>query len=444
MQQTTAPLVSGGAPIIGHTMEFLREPVALLQRGSREHGEVFGLRLPGQTAVVLLGADNHRFFFTETDRRLSIRTGMPFFRRMFDPDFYVFADADEYRRQRDLVLPRFQGEQMNRYVQVMERQVRELAEKLGTAGSFDLVQTLGPMVMRIAADAFLGADFARRLGDEFFTEFRRFSAGMDMLAPPWLPLPHLIRSRRARDRLRAMLAGLLAERRRRPLDPPDFLQMLADARYRDGAAVPDLVRVNLILMLTWAGHETTTGHLAWALIDLLQHPGELEVVRRELQSEIDDAPLSPTQVHRLKHIDRALHETERLHPVAYILQRTADEAFERNGHLIPAGTRVFISPAVSHRLADVYPEPDRYQPGRFLTDPRSMRDLVGFGGGVHRCLGVHFAYLEMTVVLARLLQWFDLELQDTDPRPIAGPKTKWPASPCRVRYRRRAPIPAAT
>jgi sterol 14-demethylase len=444
MQQTTAPLVSGGAPIIGHTMEFLREPVALLQRGSREHGEVFGLRLAGQKAVVLLGADNHRFFFTETDRRLSIRTGMPFFRRMFDPDFYVFADSDEYRRQRDLVLPRFQGEQMNRYVQVMERQVRALAEQLGTAGSFDLVRTLGPMVMRIAADAFLGADFARRLGDEFFTEFRRFSAGMDVLAPPWLPLPHLIRSRRARDRLRAMLAGLLAERRRRPIDPPDFLQMLADARYRDGTAVPDLVRVNLILMLTWAGHETTTGHLAWALIDLLQHPGELDVVRRELQSEIDDAPLSPTQVHRLKHIDRALHETERLHPVAYILQRTADEAFERNGHHIPAGTRVFISPAVSHRLPDVYPEPDRYQPGRFLADPRSMRDLVGFGGGVHRCLGVHFAYLEMTVVLARLLQWFDLELQDTDPRPVAGPKTKWPASPCRVRYRRRAPIPAAT
>jgi sterol 14-demethylase len=369
---------------------------------------------------------------------------MPFFRRMFDPDFYVFADADEYRRQRDLVLPRFQGEQMNRYVQVMERQVRSLAEQLGTTGSFDLVQTLGPMVMRIAADAFLGADFARRLGDSFFTEFRRFSAGMDVLAPPWLPLPHLIRSRQARDRLRAMLAALLAERRRQPIDPPDFLQMLTDARYRDGTPVPDLVRINLILMLTWAGHETTTGHLAWALIDLLQHPEQLDAVRRELRSQIDDALLSPTQVHRLKHLDRALHETERLHPVAYILQRTADEAFERDGHLIAAGTRVFISPAVSHRLADVYPEPDRYQPGRFLADPRSMRDLVGFGGGVHRCLGVHFAYLEMTVVLARLLQWFDLELQDTHPRPVAGPKTKWPASPCRVRYQRRAQIPAAT
>jgi sterol 14-demethylase len=298
------------------------------------------------------------------------------------------------------------------------------------------------MVMRIAADAFLGADFARRLGDDFFTEFRRFSAGMDVLAPPWLPLPHLIRSRRARDRLRTVLGGLLEERRREPLDPPDFLQLLAHARYRDGGAVPDLVRVNLILMLTWAGHETTTGHLAWALIDLLQHPAELDQVRRELAAEVDAAPLSSAQVHRLKHLDRALHETERLHPVAYILQRTVEDTVERQGHLLPAGTRVFISPAVSHRLPGTYPEPDRFQPGRFLADPRAMRDLVGFGGGVHRCLGVHFAYLEMTVVLARLLQWFDLELRDAEPQPVAGPKTKWPASPCRVRYRRRASIPA--
>jgi sterol 14-demethylase len=442
MQTTTAPLVSGGVPLIGHTREFLRDPVGLLQRGHREHGEVFALRLPGRPAVVLLGADNHRFFFSETDRRLSIRTGMPYFRSMFDPDFYLFAEPGEYRRQRELVLPRFQGEQMDRYVAVMERQVRALADGLGTSGEFDLVRTLGPMVMRIAADAFLGADFARRLGDEFFTEFRRFSAGMDVLAPPWLPLPHLIRSRRARDRLRAVLGALLAERRRRPVDPPDFLQLLTEARYRDGGAVPDLVRINLILMLTWAGHETTTGHLAWALIDLLQHPAELAPVRRELAAEIDDNPLSAAQVHRLKHLDRALHETERLHPVAYILQRTVDAPVERQGCHLPAGTRLFISPAVSHRLPGVFPDPDDYRPARFLAEPRAMRDLVGFGGGVHRCLGVHFAYLEMTVVLARLLQWFDLELRDTEPRPVSGPKTKWPASPCRVRYRRRAAIPA--
>ena len=435
--------MSGGHPLLGHTIDFLRDPVAVVDRGHRECGEVFALKLGTRTAVVLLGPDSSRFFFAETDGLLSIRTGMPFFPRMFDPDFYLFADAEEYRRQRDIVLPRFQGRQMEQYVEIMDRQVGDLARDLEGSGEFDLVDTLGPLVMRIAADAFLGTAFAQRLGGGFFAEFRRFSAGMDPVAPPWLPLPHLIRSRRARDRLRILLGGLLDERRRAPLDPPDFLQLLTQARFPDGTAVPELVRINLVLMLTWAGHETTTGHLAWALIDLLRHPDELRRLRDEQRSVLGgDDQLTMAKIHQMKHLDRALHETERLHPVAFMLSRTATQNFEYQGHHIPRGTMVIISPAVTHRLPRAFPDPDRYRPDRFVEDPRAMRDLIGFGGGSHRCLGVHFAYLEMAVVLTRMLQWFDFDLQVHDPQPVAGAKTKWPASPCIVRYRRRVPQPA--
>jgi Cytochrome P450 len=101
--------VSGGHPLLGHTIGFLRDPVAVVERGHRECGEAFALRLGGRNAVVLLGPEANRFFFAETDGLLSIRTRMPFFPRMFDPDFYLFADAEEYRRQRDIVLPRFKG-----------------------------------------------------------------------------------------------------------------------------------------------------------------------------------------------------------------------------------------------------------------------------------------------------------------------------------------------
>ncbi len=68
-----------------------------------------------------------------------------------------------------------------------------------------------------------------------------------------------------------------------------------------------------------------------------------------------------------------------------------------------------------------------------------MRELIGFGAGVHRCLGVHFAYLEMTVVLTQILRRYDLQLVDPDPQPVPGIKTKWPQTPCRVRYRARRP-----
>jgi sterol 14alpha-demethylase len=438
MQTVLPPVVSGALPVVGHTVEFLRDPVALIERGRREHGLLWSLRLGGKPAVVMLGPDNSRFFFSETDQRLSIQTAYPFFVRMFDPAFYFFAGPDEYLRQRSLVLPRFQGRQLATYVEAMAQQTRQLQDQLGDEGELDLVDTLGPLVMRIAAHAFLGPDLGGRLGMDFFELFRRFSGGMEPVLPLWLPLPRLLRARRARDELRSLVGQLIEQRRAQPLDPPDFLQSLAEARYADGSEVPDIVLINLVLMLVWAGHETTTGHISWAVIDLLQHPEELERVLQEQRAVLDAGGAVDLQVvNQLRHLDRALHETERLHPVAFMMARSAAEAFEHQGYRIPQGTMILVSPTVTHRLAEVYPDPDRYRPERFEDDPRGVHGLIGFGGGVHRCLGVHFAYLEMKVILTMLLADYSFELVDRDPRPVPGARTKWPQRPCRVRYRAR-------
>jgi sterol 14-demethylase len=441
LDHAAPPLAPGRLPLFGHALAFLRDPIAVLESGRGEHGSIYSLQLGGRPAVVLLGSAYSRLFFAETDRRLSIRGGMPFFTRMFDPGFYYFAETEEYLRQRQLVLPRFRGHEMQAYVQVMEAETASLIDRLGEDGEFDVVATLGPLVMRIAAHAFLGADFGARMGEEFFAEFRRFSEGIDPVLPGWLPLPHLVRSRRARNRLRVVLGRLIDERRKDPVDPPDFLQMLAQAHFGDGEPVPDRVLVNLILLLTWAGHETTTGHIGWALIDLLRHPHELDRVLREQREVLGGASTMTMQhVHSLHHLNRALHETERLHPVAFMMARRATEAIELDGYLIPKDALVLISPWLTHRMGESFPDPQAYRPGRFADDPRAMKELIGFGAGVHRCLGVHFAYLEMTVVLTRLLQQYEFELVDPDPQPIPGTKTKWPQTPCRVRYRVRPAV----
>ncbi|MBW4716103.1 cytochrome P450 [Saccharothrix obliqua] len=430
------PQVSGALPALGHLVEFIRTPVELISRGRREVGDVFSLRLPGRRVVVLLGAEHSRFFFRETDHKLSIRTAYPFFERMFSREFYFFADMAEYQRQREIVVPRFQGVHLDGYVSTMLAETAAFEERLGDAGEFDLTAELGPLVMRIAARCFLGPDFGARMDRDFFAEFRRFSGGMNPAAPPWLPLPSVVRSNRARDRLRAALGGMLRERREHPVSPPDFLQTLAGAAYRDGTPVPDHVLVNMILLFTWAGHETTTGHIAWALVDLLGHPEHVERVRAET------GDLDLAGVRRLAHLDDCLHETERLHPVAHVLARQAEEAFEIGGHVVPAGTMVLAAPSVTHRHPAEHARPDDYWPDRYEEGREGRRErqsLIGFGGGLHRCTGVHFAYLEMKVVLARLLARYDFELLDPGPRPVPGMRTKWPDSPCRVRYARRVP-----
>jgi sterol 14-demethylase len=429
------PQASGALPILGHALAFYRDPVGLMERGHREHGLVFGMRLARRRAVVLLGPAHERFFFANTDRLLSIREGMPFFARMFDPDFFSLASAEEYHRQRDLVLPRFRGGQLEAYLPVMDAEIAALVDRLGDRGEFDLVPTLGRLVMRIAGHAFLGPDLGTQLRDGFFAQFRRFAEGIDPVAPDWLPLPRLVRSRRARDSLRATLGGIIEQRRRHPADPPDFLQLLSEARYPDGRRPPDLVLINLVLLLIWAGHETTSGHVSWAVIDLLRHPEELHRVREEQRAVLPDGqPLTLRHIGRLHHLDRVLHESERLHPVAFMQARAAIRPFTLDGYHIPAGTLVILAPSVSHRLPEVFPDPQAYRPGRYLQDPQAMKRLAGFGGGPHRCLGVHFAYLEMALIVTRLLQRYDLRLLDPDPQPLPGLTTKWPRSPCPVRY----------
>jgi sterol 14alpha-demethylase len=436
-----SPPQLAGPPVVGHALQFMKEPLSLLKRGLDDKGHIFSFRLANKTAVALLGPEHNRFFFEQTDKLLSIREAYPFFIRMFHERAYFFAEPAEYKEQRSIIIPCFQGKRMNSYVSVMARETSTFMDKLGASGEFDLTSTLGPLVMNVAAAAFLGDDFRQRLGEEFFQTFRDFSGGMELVLPLWLPLPHLIRSKRAKARIHAMLLDLIARRRREPRRPEDFLQTLIDARYSDGRPVPDILIVNLITVLVWAGHETTAGHVSWGLANLLEQPDYLQSVRAQ-QAEVlgDSEDLDAEKLQRLKRIEWALKETERLNPVAYILMRKAAQDFDLSGYRIRKGSLVFVVPTLSHRLPEVFRSPDRYDPERFSperAEDKRPYSLIGFGGGVHRCAGVNFAYQEMKVILTLLLARYDLELIDRNPQPVAGARTKWPQSPCRVRYQLR-------
>lgn len=437
------PLLEGGAPLLGHLAQFFRDPVSVLKRGYASRGRMFAMNFMGQRMNVMLGPEHNRFFFEETDKLLSIRESMPFFLKMFSPEFYSFAEMDEYLRQRAIIMPRFKAASMKQYVPVMVEESLNLVERLGESGEFDLIPTLGPVVMDIAAHSFMGREFHEKLGHEFFDLFRDFSGGMEFVLPLWLPTPRMVRSQRAKKRLHSILQTWIDKRRAAPLDPPDFFQTMIETTYPDGQAVPDEIIRHLILLLVWAGHETTAGQVSWALADLLQNRGYEQVLRDEITAVIggdSGAALGWEQAIALEKMDLALRETERLHPVAYMLSRKASADIEREGYTIRKGEFVLLAPSVSHRMEETFRNADAYDPERFNpANPDAQiesNSLIGFGGGVHRCAGVNFARMEMKVLVAILLQNFDMELID-EVRPIAGAATYWPAQPCRVRYKRR-------
>ena len=439
---TLPPLVSGALPLVGHATQFLRDQLQLLERGYREHGEIFRLRLGRRPAIIMVGPELARWVFKHTDdRTLSIGPSLAFTIRLFGPDFYFLAPPEEYQHQRETLLPLFRAHMAGGHLAIMERHCAAFVARLGDSGTLDLPQEMNALVLGIIMEAFLGADFVRHMPSTVASDFRDFIRGLDPITPGWVPAPHLLRARRARDRMRAAVGDLVQARRRQPADPPDFLQVLMSARALDGTPVTDQWVIQMALGVTFAGHDSTTGHVSWSLIDLLQHPDELAKVLAEQSRIFADGTgtsLDLVAVHRMNCLDRALHETARLRPVAPVMLRRVLRPVDIRGLVIPAGADVFVAPVLSHRLPVLFDHADQYDPDRFLANAKQTSYLHGFGGGTHRCLGEHFADLLTHVTVTRLLQHYELTLVSPQPVPVRTPAFKGPRSPCLIRYRARS------
>jgi sterol 14-demethylase len=146
---------------------------------------------------------------------------------------------------------------------------------------------------------------------------------------------------------------------------------------------------------------------------------------------------------QLVRLERCIKEAERLHPPLVMLMRKALRNFEFRGYVGPAGDLAMVSPAVSHRIPEIFADPSCYDPDRFAPpreeDRRTPYALIGFGGGKHRCLGLAFAYQQVKVIWSILLRCYTFELVDRDQHPNYATFVVGPRQPCLVRYRSRSP-----
>lgn len=434
------PMVSGRLPIIGHGWEFLRDPHKVIRRGYEEHGLIFSIDLGLRKAVAMLGPDYHQFFFKETDGIFSMRQGYETLLKMFDKRLFTFAHLTESQEQMKVILPLLKNN--DRFIDLMVTEIDDFMENvLGDEGEIDLVEAFGPLVMHIGAHAFFGEDFRYQLGAEYFHVYREFSQGADVVLPSWLPLPKFKKSRKAKVQIEAMIYDLMRKRRENPLEPKDLFQELIESTYYGGRPVPDNLLVSMLLFIPWAAHETTVGHTSWTLIGLLQNEDYLARVKEELNEVIGNKKTYlPEDLKKLKTIDWAIKESERMHPVAHVIMRGVRDDMEFDGYEVKQDTMVFVAPETAHNIPEVFRNPQMYDPLRFSPD--RMEDnkkfsLIGFGGGVHRCAGVNFASLEMKLIVVKLLQNYNITLIDKNPKPKHGLETKWPESPCRMRYSKR-------
>ncbi|WP_172838197.1 cytochrome P450 [Terriglobus roseus] len=239
---------------------------------------------------------------------------------------------------------------------------------------------------------------------------------------PWFEVSGELRKHEEmRVRADAVLMSYIKKRRDEP-PSDDLLQTLMDARYTDGEGMSDELILSESMQLLVAGHETSSNSLSWLLYLLSSRPDVLEQMRQEFDSVLGDRQVSHGDVPKLEYSTQVVQESLRLYPPFWMIDRIAVADDRVGDTVIPAGSTVIVYVYGAHHASAHWQKPEEFDAERFVKGSDKLRTpftYFPFGGGPRGCIGLHYAMLQILMILKELLTKYDFEVppgQTIEPR----------------------------
>jgi sterol 14alpha-demethylase len=439
------PVARGRLPWLGHLLELRRDPLGLLQRVHEECGEVGEIDLAGHRVVLCYGAAAQEAFFRAPDEQLDQAAAYPFMKPIFGPG--VVFDATPEQRKQAVRNRSLRDQFMRGHAEMIAAETERMLSRFGDSGEFDLLDFMAELTIYTSTACLIGKEFRDELDGRIYSLFYDLERGTDAIAyvNPNLPLPAFRKRDRARRELVSLLGAIFERRERAGSEAQDLFAVLR--RLKDAEGRPRFttdVITGMFISMMFAGHHTTSVSASWALIELLRNPQWLGKVVQELDGlYADGRDVSHQSLREIPLLECALKESLRLHPPLILLLRKALSDYEYGGFRVPAGKSIGVSIAVSNRMPEHFPEPNRYDPERYLPPREEDRQAfawIPFGGGRHRCVGAAFAMIQLKAIFSIMLRRYEFELAAA-PESYANDHSKMVVSvrqPCRVRFRRRS------
>jgi cytochrome P450 len=323
-------------------------------------------------------------------------------------------NGEQHKLQRRLMMPAFHRKQVEGYRDTMARFTQDMLDQWQVRQHLDIAQEMSRLTLRIASQTLFGLDVADRAQQigvlvKAFLHKNVFAPQV-ILFPFDLPGTPFRRMLQLNERLEDEILALIARKRATSAEQHDVLATLIHARDDDGSAMTDYELIGQAVTLLLAGHETSSNALTWTIFLLAQHPQVYADVVDELTSLLHGAVPTVEQINQLPLLDHVIKESLRLLPPAAIMSRVSTAPFEIGPYHAPKGAIVTISQYVTHRMPELYAEPQRFNPSRWETIDPSPYEYLPFGAGPRMCIGATFATMEIKIVLAMLLQRYRLAL----------------------------------
>jgi cytochrome P450 len=406
----TAP---GALPLLGHSLRFLRDPLRFL-RSLPAFGDIVTIRVGPLNALVVCTPELTSQVLL--DDRTFDKGGF-----LFDRGREVLGNGlatcphKDHRRQRRLIQPAFHQARLPGYAREMSAQARAVADAWQPGRTVDVLAETTKITLRTSAATIFSATPAT-LRESLVTDLTITVTGAyrSMFLPAHtdaIPTPGKRRYDRARTRSRQTVNRIIAGYRADGIDHGDLMSMLLAAQDdlaapgTEGAHLSDEEVGDQVMTFFFASTDTAAKCLAWALHLLGGHPRIEERLHAEVDAVLNGHAATFEDLPRLEVTRNIITETLRLYPPAWLLTRITTADTELGGSPVPAGTIIVFSPYLVHHRADLYADPerfdpDRWAPGRAKTIPRDAH--LAFGAGARKCIGDFFGMTELTLALATM------------------------------------------
>lgn len=422
-----------GWPIVGHTFNQLRDPHAFTRRMVDTYGQVYKVKAFGGWNVAMIGAEANELVLFDREKRFSSEQGWgPVLDQLF-PRGLMLMDFDHHRADRRALSIAFKPGPMRHYADALNRGIAKRMSEWGE-GPIQFYPAIKQLTLDLAADSFLGLPFGPEADaiNKAFVDMVQAS-----VAPVRRPLP-FTKMKKGVDG-RAFLVDYFTKETHRiraegsnRAGGQDMFSQFATAEYEDGTqmAVDEVVdHMNFLMM---AAHDTITSSATSLVFYLAQNPEWQEKVRQELTAITggEGKDLAFDQLGEPDLTEMAFKESLRMTPPVPSMPRRALKAFEFGDYHIPAGQHVGINIHYTHHSEEYWDNPFTFDPMRFtpeLVKARHKYAWVPFGGGAHMCLGLHFAYMQIKILMAHMLTRYRIETAEGydpawQPWPIPQPK----------------------
>lgn len=430
-----------GWPLLGSAPDAARDMRAFLARCYREHGPVFRIRILNRRILVLAGLEANRFLAQRG--KLHLRSYEPWRGFAHDLDAartMLSMDGKDHVRLRQAFGAGMSPRALENHLEGAAAIARSHFDSLPLDRPFRPGRVFRSIVADQMGEVLAGAPAGAYLDDLVLVLDTLLRAAI-MKQRPLFGFGR--RFRRARARL-----GVLAQRTleaHRPGGPlegaGDLVNEVLDLHAADPLLLPETDIEAMVLAPYLAGIETVGNTLALTLYGVLKHPHLIEGMRAELDPFFAGGPPTTEGLRRLALTHRVVMESLRMYPAAPVVFRFVGTSFDFAGYRIPAGNPLFVAATVTHRLPECFPDPDRFDPDRYLperAEHRQRHAYVPFGIGAHHCLGAGFAEVETLLTLAVLLHRADLVMVPPDYElRMSNVPTPRPAKDFRVRLTRR-------